>query len=143
VSLRDRVDPDPVAAMGVQNAHREIFRLLDELECAEERVHLVELLDALAELLSVHFSDEEGPNGLYAEVRAARPGNRFRIEELGQEHAVILKAVGELQARLQEPRGGRRIEHEKTALVRQLRKHERSENVLLMDTYLVDEGGSS
>ena len=126
----------------IEQAHRLIFGFLRDLDSADEPSEIFKLLDPLAQLLPGHFSDEEGPNGLYEELQAARPANHSRLKNLEREHREILQALDALrqQSRSSE-RDGDRIQQEKTAFVQKVRSHEQAETCLFMDTYLVDEGG--
>jgi hypothetical protein len=126
----------------IQHAHRLILGFLTDLDQAVEPGEICKVLDPLAALLPGHFAAEEGPNGLYEELQAARPANHSRLESLGREHREILQALEALrrQSRAEEQDLGR-IKREKSEFVRKVRSHEEAETCLFMDTYLVDEGG--
>jgi hemerythrin len=126
----------------VEHAHATILGLLNDLDEAREAARISELLEALARLLPAHFSAEEGANGLFDELQAARPANQSRLKSLACEHREILQSLDEVQRLSREP-GERldRIQEDKNAFVQQVRSHEQAETCLFMDTYLLDEGG--
>jgi hemerythrin len=126
----------------IESAHRLILGLLGDLDAVEEPAQIGKLLDPLAQVLPGHFSDEEGPNGLYEELQAARPANHSRLRALEREHREILQALEELRRQWRDPeRDLDRIKRAKTAFIQRVRCHEEAETCLYMDTYLVDEGG--
>jgi hemerythrin len=126
----------------VEQAHDAIFRCLRELDDAREPADISKILEPLARLLPEHFTDEEGANGIYEELQAARPANRARLKSLEREHREILQALDELRrlSRELEERLGR-VREEKSAFTQRVRSHEQAETCLYMDTYLLDEGG--
>ena len=126
----------------MESAHRLIFGLLRDLDAADEPGQICKLLDGLAGLLPGHFADEEGPTGLFEELRAARVANHSRLEAFGREHPEILQAIEELRRSARElERALDRLRQDKLALVRKVQSHEQAETGLFIDTYLVDEGG--
>ena len=59
-------DSDEPILARIERAHRQIVNFyLKELAAAQEPSRIRELLDPLPEMLSKHFADEEGPDGLY------------------------------------------------------------------------------
>jgi Skp family chaperone for outer membrane proteins len=103
-------------------------------------------------MLSKHFADEEGPDGLYDGLRAIRPSLDSEIKSLRGEHRKVLEAVEALRQQLQEldqqerteDRQERldRIREEMSAFMELVRSHERTETRLVADTYYLEEGGS-
>lgn len=135
-----------VAAEGAvqrnEEAHRAIGGLLHALDEAKEPQQIVEAIDALWSLLSGHFSEEEQPDGLFVELVRVRPANYSRLKSLEREHRQILESIEGLREQARDlDRRLNRFEEEKVALSRRVRSHERTETRLVMDTYLVDEGG--
>lgn len=128
-------------ASSLERAHEGILRLLKDLQAAEAS-GMPPLLDALAALLPDHFADEEREDGLFEQLRSDRPAVDARVKALQREHKEILRALDaltEATRQLAEHHG--RLEEQKSAFLRRLRAHERIETRLVMDTYLVDEGG--
>jgi hemerythrin-like domain-containing protein len=136
--------PPPDALQRNKEAHRVIPEVLRALEEARQPQKIVETIDALWSVLSGHFSEEEEPDGLFAELVEARPANHSRIKSLEREHGQILESVEELrqQARDLEQHPNNRFEEDKVALSNRIQRHEQIETSLVMDTYLVDEGGA-
>ncbi|MEE9281042.1 MAG: hemerythrin domain-containing protein [Myxococcota bacterium] len=144
VAARDNVrgeEGSPLAR--AEWTHRELYKLLQELEEARQTSAITELLDDLARLLRRHFAEEEGAGGLFAELEAARPANGSRLRSLRSEHRKIWQSLEERLKRVREPeRTLRWIRRDVSTLVARIRGHEDREIALVMDTYLIDEGGS-
>jgi hypothetical protein len=146
-------DSDEPILARIERAHRQIVNFyLKELAAAQEPSRIRELLDPLPELLSKHFSDEEGPDGLYDGLRAIRPSLDAELKSLRGEHRRVLEAVEALRRQLleidqleraedqQELLG--RIREEMSVFMEMVRSHERTETRLVADTYYLEEGGS-
>ena len=146
-------DSDEPLLARIERAHREIVNTyLTELAAAQEPSRIRELLDPLPEMLSKHFADEEGPDGLYDGLRAIRPSLDPELRSLRGEHRRVLEAVEALRRQLreidpleraenQEERLGR-IREDLSAFMEMVRRHERTETRLVADTYYLEEGGS-
>jgi hypothetical protein len=146
-------DSDEPLLARIERAHREIVNsYLTELAAAQEPSRIRELLDPLPEMLSKHFADEEGPDGLYDGLRAIRPALDSELKSLRGEHRRVLEAVETLRRQLremdqleraedQEERLGR-IREDMSAFMEMVRRHERTETRLVADTYYLEEGGS-
>jgi DNA repair ATPase RecN len=146
-------DSDEPILARIERAHREIVNTyLTELAAAQEPSRIRELLDPLPEMLSKHFADEEGPDGLYDGLRAIRPSLDPELKSLRGEHRRVLEAVEALRRQLreidpleraenQEERLGR-IREDLSAFMEMVRRHERTETRLVADTYYLEEGGS-
>jgi hypothetical protein len=103
-------------------------------------------------MLSKHFADEEGPDGLYDGLRAIQPSLDQELKSLRGEHRRVLKTVKALRERLREiayPEGAEQprerlaaIREEMSAFMEMVRRHERAETRLVADTYYLEEGGS-
>jgi hypothetical protein len=128
----------------VETAHKQIVRRLGDLESAGGTEGVVESVEQLLRILPKHFaSDEEGPDGLFEELRAVCPSLDGQLKALRQEHREILEALEALRTRAREVGDDfRRIEWQRAACVGRIRAHERRENHLVMDTFFSDEGGS-
>jgi hypothetical protein len=130
------------ARVGVDRTHEVIRGLLDDLQRATEPPAVLELLDRLAGVLPPHFEEEEGPDGLFAELVSQRPSNDHRVKTFRREHGEILEALEALRRKIRELQHALAgIEASKTGLLKMVRKHEQGETRFAMDTYLVDEGG--
>lgn len=146
-------DSDEPLLARIERAHRQIVNTyLTELAAAQEPSRIRELLDPLPEMLSKHFADEEGPEGLYDGLRAIRPSLDSELKSLRGEHRRVLEAVEALRRQLreidqleraedQEERLGR-IREDLSAFMELVRRHERTETRLVADTYYLEEGGS-
>jgi hypothetical protein len=146
-------DSDEPILARIERDHRRIVNFyLKELAAAQEPSRILELLDPLPEMLSKHFADEEGPDGLYDGLRAIRPSLDPELKSLRGEHRRVLKTVKALRERLQEiatPEGVEQprerlaaIREEMSAFMEMVRRHERAETRLVADTYYLEEGGS-
>jgi hypothetical protein len=135
--------PGGPALTRVQRAHRKIVGLVSELEEAQDRARISPLLSELSSILPDHFADEEGVDGLFEQLRIQRPEIHSRLKSIQREHRSLLQGLQALQAKVdEEGLDPERIEEEKAAFVRRLRGHERTENLVVLDVYLEDEGGS-
>jgi hemerythrin len=146
-------DSDEPILVRIERAHRQIVHsYLKELAAAQEPSRIRELLDPLPEMLSKHFADEEGPEGLYDGLRAIRPSLDSELDSLRSEHRTVLEAVEALRRQLreidqleraedQQERLGR-VREELYAFMELVRGHERTETRLVADTYYLEEGGS-
>lgn len=146
-------DSDEPILARIERDHRRIVNFyLRELAAAQEPSRIRELLDPLPEMLSKHFADEEGPDGLFDGMRAIRPSLDPELKSLRGEHRIVLQAVETLRQQLRdldqlEPAEDRReglgrIREEMSAFMALVRSHERTETRLVADTYYLEEGGS-
>ena len=146
-------DSDEPLLARIERDHRQIVHFyLKELAAAQEPSRIRELLDPLPELLSKHFADEEGPDGLYDGLRAIQPCLDSELKSLRGEHRRVLKAVKALRRQVQEIDQLERAEDQKerlgrigdelSAFMELVRCHERTETRLVADTYYLEEGGS-
>ena len=144
VAARDKVRGEEGSLLArAERTHLALYELLQELEEARQKSAIAELLDELARLLRRHFAEEEGAGGLFAELEAARLANTSRLRSLRSEHRKIWQSLEERLKRVREPdRTLRWIRQDVSTLVASIRGHEDREIGLVMDTYLIDEGGS-
>jgi hypothetical protein len=132
---------ESAAASRLDRAHERILGLLEDLAKVGPS-GMQALLDEFATLLPAHFADEERDDGLFAELRSERPAVDARLKALVREHREILQALDALaNANRELARQRGRLEEQKVAFLRRLRAHERAESRLVLDTYLIDEGG--
>jgi len=123
--------------------HRHIVRLVERLEAAKDLPDVSGILDVIAGLLPEHFAEEEGPDGFFAELRAQRPEFTHRVDRVEAAHERILGSIAELRELVaQAERALAKMREAKAALAQQIRSHERQENKLMADTYLMDLGES-
>jgi hypothetical protein len=131
------------AVLRTQRVHRSILSLLQDLGRADDLSTILGLLGDLCGVLPDHFADEEGADGLFEALRLARPEVHPRRKFLQEEHRKMIQA---LEALREQAAGGHwelaRVKRELAALLRQVRRHERAESVLIADVYYLDEGGS-
>ena len=127
--------------------HRALLKSLHVLRAvalttAEERLPvLLACLDTTRDRLAEHFRFEED-NGYLASVLECQPHLERTVGRLAQEHDALLRYLDELRA---EARAGQNV----TAQLRQkvgrwiqrVRRHERSEDVLVQDAFIVDLNG--
>ncbi len=144
VAARDNVRGEEVSLLATaERTHEALYKLLEELEKASEVSAIAEVLEDLARMLRRHFAEEEGADGLFAELEAARPANSSRLQSLRSEHGRIWQSLEERLKRVSQPdRTPGSIRREVRTLVARIRGHEDREISLVMDTYLIDEGGS-
>ena len=146
-------DSDKSILERVERDHRQIVHFyLKELAAAQELNRIRELLDPLPELLSKHFADEEGPEGLYDGLRAIRPALDSELKSLRGEHRRVLKAVKALRQQVREIDQAERAEEQRELLaaireemstfMEMVPSRERTETRLVADTYYLEEGGS-
>ena len=77
-----------------------------------------------------------------SELEARRPASEPILEYLRKDHGEILEMVSALNQRLQElDPSDPRIQQGRRAFLEKIRSHERIENRLVRDTYMLDEGG--
>jgi hypothetical protein len=137
-------DPGAPRLKRLEQAHQRITRCLADFESAGDAGAILESLEQLLELLPEHFSrDEEGPDGIFDELRAIRPALDPQLERLEREHREILRDLEALRSQAREPgHEDARIQEQRAACVRKIRVHEEAESRLALETYFLDEGGS-
>lgn len=147
----DQKDRPPEASEGdssravwtrIENFHRMMVGLLQELETSTDPARVRELVDTLDRSLAGHFEDEVAPGGLFDDLGARRPASESTLEFLRKDHGEILEMVSALNRRLQElDPADPRIQQSRRAFLEKIRSHELIENRLVSDTYMLDEGG--
>jgi hypothetical protein len=126
----------------IEDFHRMMVGLLEELETATDPARVRELVGILDRSLPRHFEDEVGPGGSFDELGARRPASEPILEDLRKDHGEILEMISALNQRLQElDPSDPRIKKGRRAFLDKIRSHERIENRLVRDTFMLDEGG--
>jgi hypothetical protein len=110
--------------------------LLRDLMAAGEAAGVNAKLSELCVLLEGEFTEEESPGGLYEELGARCPNRVPKINALVEEHAALLGRAGALKGKFEEALV------ELSELHDAIHAHHTSEHRLLLDSYLVDHGGS-
>jgi chromosome segregation ATPase len=143
-SRRTIEDPGAPRLKRLQQAHQRISECLAEFESAGGTDAILASLEQLLELLPEHFSrDEEGPDGIFNELRTLRPALDRQIGHLEHEHREILRDLEALRSQAREPgHEDARIQEQRAACVRKMRAHEETEDRLALEAYFLDEGGS-
>jgi len=140
---RTNGDPGAPRLTHLERAHVKVTRCLADLESAGDADGILASLEALLAILPEHFAvDEEGPKGLFTELRARRPELEPQLKFLEREHRQILKILGELQSDVRETGDDFARTHERrAACVRKIRAHEETENEIVQEVFYLDEGG--
>lgn len=133
-------DPGAPRLKRLQQAHRRVEACLIDFESAGSADAILASVEQLLELLPEHFArDEEGPDGIFDELRVLCPALDPQIERLEHEHREILR---DLEALRSQGREDAHIQEQRAACVRRIRAHEAAENQLTLEAYFFDEGGS-
>jgi hypothetical protein len=123
--------------------HATLRAIVKELRHATELAILKNRLEALAEILPVHFAREEGDAGLTDIVVDRAPWHLPHVEEALDEHGVLLARVGGLLTRVNElleiTTPG--LLADAAALAASLAHHEEVETDILCDAFEIDTGG--
>lgn len=137
-------DPGAPRLKRLEQAHKRIVQCLTDFESAGDAGAILESLEVLLRLLPEHFAtDEEGPDGIFDELRAIRPALDPQLKLLERDHREILKALEALRSQLREAgHDFSRVQERRAACVRMIRSHEEVESRLALETYFLDEGGS-
>lgn len=97
-------------------------------------------LDRLAEALCEHLEEEEGPEGLFAQLREDNPGNDPQLRELIDQHAGILGKLAALQAEIGGTPVAADVARDAKSLTADVRVHWEQEHKVIYDTYMTDLG---
>ena len=137
-------DPGAPRLKRLQQAHERVSECLAEFESAGGTDAILASLEQLLEFLPEHFSrDEEGPDGIFDELRTLRPALDSQLGRLESEHREILRDLEALRSEAREPgHEDARIQEQRAACVRKMRDHEETESRLTQEAYFLDEGGS-
>lgn len=143
-SRRTIGDPGAPRLKRLQQAHERVAACLADFESAGGADAILASLEQLLALLPEHFArDEEGPDGIFSEIRSIRPELDRQLGYLEHEHREILRDLEALRSEAREPgREDAHIQERRAACVRRIREHEDTENRLTLEAYFLDEGGS-
>ncbi len=123
--------------------HRALLKSLHALRtAAEDRPSsLLACLDLTRERLAAHFLFEE-QNGYLASVLLHQPYLQAAVSRLAREHVELLRCLDELRA---EARSngvlGTALRQKVGRWIQRVRRHERSEDVLVQDAFIIDLNG--
>jgi len=127
-------------------AHRDLLKDLREVGEANRATSpecpagLVACLEGARADIVEHFRFEE-ENGYMASVLQAQPHLERAVRHLHDEHAQLLRALDQLIARTRSaPTLTDDLRSEVSAWLASVRRHERSENVLVQDAFNLDLG---
>lgn len=148
-----KTSTDTTSASGLREAHAALHREIDDMRlwCREaEEIgqprfgQLAIRLTALRDHVAEHFAQEER-GGYMAAVVAIDPRFAPPVEELQAEHARILKWFDDVAARLAESPGRYGCwsegQHDLSAILADLERHEHAENALWQSAFEDDVGG--
>jgi hypothetical protein len=119
--------------------HRALLKSLHLLCCAVEEKpgSLAACLDATRATLAEHFHFEE-QNGYLASVLMHHPHLQRTVERLAQEHEDLLRCLDELRGEAREGSAAAALRHKVGRWIQRVRRHERSEDVLVQDAFIID-----
>jgi len=127
----------------MEDQHLRIRKALDSAHSDADLASLLSNIEDFLEILPPHFDEEEGPGGAFEEICQMRPQHCARVGALTADHKRILDDLVDLKGRSERLLESRRAVGQRLQdLIDLIREHEREETALLMDCYLVDEGGS-
>ena len=120
--------------------HRRIKQSLDLLDKTTDLRTMVPLLQELRISLDEHFAQEEAPDGFPAMIAEPAPHHARVLDELFDEHKIILSTLDGVIANALFCLNGplATIRREVTTICGQLRAHETRETELLTDTIYTD-----
>jgi hypothetical protein len=128
----------------IRAEHGAIVALVTELGETRDLARMAGVVDKLLEILPGHFAREERSDGLFEELQLAQPAVGSQIEALSQDHRRIEEAVAAMRDELRSvTQALDHVEETKVALAEMLATHERAENLLILEIFLTDEGGSA
>ena len=111
-------------------------------EASARAVRALEDLDAL---LAAHFNEEEAADGFFAEILATAPHRATAVEASRREHPELAKRMGAVAEAARwaglSSEAWQRVRRSFEDLLAALERHEASENALLSEELLRDEGG--
>jgi hemerythrin len=127
----------------IDDEHRELNRLLQEITQTQDLVRVKAMLAELATLLRAHFETEEGPRGIHEVVGEQASHTLPAVQRLFEEHRTILTRVEQLRIEVADCLDGpvRRTLGGVTGLVDLLHRHEADEEELFAGSFYTDLGG--
>jgi hypothetical protein len=126
--------------------HRALLTSLHSLRIAaqaatEDRLPtLLACLDTTRDRLAEHFRFEEH-NGYLASVLEHHPHLEQTVGRLAQEHGDLLRGLDELRAEARSAGTVAALWHKVGQWIQRVCRHERSEDVLVQDAFIVDLNG--
>jgi hypothetical protein len=148
--MRPPVPAEPVrseseAKRRIDDEHRQLMRLVAELEATRELGRVRLQLAELVTLLRHHFETEEGPEGLHEVVGEQATHRLATLQRLIAEHAEILVQAEQLRIAVGDCLDGpvRRALGGVGELAERLRRHEADEEELFAEAFWSDIGGRS
>lgn len=142
MSTADRQRLTPQEADQLSAADRRIVVVAQSLRGVQGLGHLAQALRQLRDILEVHFSNEEAPDGFFDTIREHAGLYVARVEQLRQEHGALIRDVDamldEVRACVAGPVAAIRT-HANT-LADRIEQHEARESDLLGDAMSTDAG---
>ncbi|PIE16345.1 MAG: hypothetical protein CSA66_07430 [Proteobacteria bacterium] len=126
-----------------ESEHKVIRKMLGDLGGATEFGSIRDIVATLGRMLPEHFASEEGPDGLYDDLRLMQPGLTPKIDALAKDHHGLSSEIAELQAvcqQIEQLQG--RLCALKDGFIKHLAEHEAVESGLVADAYYIDLGGA-
>ena len=122
--------------------HRQIRELIQEIERTRDLFQLLPRLQQFRSVLVAHFESEEAVGGFYDTMRSMAPRQVGRASQLEREHLALLVDIDRVAERARACLAGpvAAVCAEAGAMARRLRRHEASEDDLLLDTLYIDLG---
>jgi len=132
------------ARLRIDEEHRQLGELLRALTHTHDLARTAALLDELRELLSRHFAGEEGDDGLHEVVGEGASHRLTNIQQLFDEHRLLLARLDEVRAEAGAALAGpvRRVHDGITWLAETLRRHEKQEEALFGEAFYSELGRS-
>lgn len=134
---------DPDSRQRIDDEHRHLNTLLEELVATRDAARIETLLGTLRELLTQHFATEEAPDGLHEIVTQRAPHRMPNLQELFVEHREMLRRVVHLRDEAAALVAGplARLYEQVEALASSLRAHEAVEDEIFGEAFYTDIGG--
>lgn len=134
-----KVRREDLVRLHAEDAER-IPALLAKVDEVAELPGLGDALNHLAKALHEHFEEEEGPDGLFEQLRADNPGNDPQLKELTDQHAGILSKLAAVRGALGETANVADVARDAKSLTSDVRVHVEQEHKVIYDTYMNDIG---
>ena len=122
----------------ILRSHRELGILLQRLESGPTQREVAEIFSELRWVMRGHFELEEGADGLFEVLHAKAPHSAPLLETFCCDHRELLAELEHLE---RDARSGEDLAVRSAEFVDHLRRHEKAENELLVETLSTDLGG--
>jgi hypothetical protein len=119
----------------IDDGHAALLPLVAQLDAAGKLEDAFAALARIQQALPGHFEAEEGPGGLFEQIREQAPRKTLVVGRLEQEHVELLQTVASLEMRLKALSG------DVAGFCRRLRQHESDEGDAMGDAIYTDLGG--